>query len=61
MMLNETSGSEVTRSARSGQAYAAFDAIVASVRPPFDITRGIRVPTLREAPRRAPNHRPCHR
>jgi hypothetical protein len=56
LTLSETSGSEVTRSARSGPAHAAFDAIVASVRPPFDITRGVRVPTLREAP--APGSEP---
>jgi hypothetical protein len=50
LTLSGASGGELTRSARSAQAQAAFDAIVASVRPPFDITRGVRVPTLREAP-----------
>jgi hypothetical protein len=50
LMLSESSGGELARSARSGPAHAAFDAIVASVRPPFDITRGVRVPTLRQAP-----------
>jgi len=50
LMLNEASGGELARSARSGPAQAAFDAIVASVRPPFDISRGVRVPTLLEAP-----------
>ena len=40
------SGSEISRTARTGDAQFAFDSIVASVRPPFDVSKGVRVPTL---------------
>ena len=46
LKLHDISGGELTRTARSGEAHVAFDAIVASVRPPFNATLGIRVPTL---------------
>jgi hypothetical protein len=46
LRLTDTSGGEISRTALTGEAHLAFDAIVASVRPPFDISRGIRVPTL---------------
>jgi hypothetical protein len=46
LRLNDTSGGEISRSARSSDAYGVFDAIVASVRPPFDVSKGVRVPTL---------------
>jgi hypothetical protein len=46
LKLHDVSGGELSRSARSGDAHVAFDAIVASVRPPFDASRGVRVPTL---------------
>ena len=46
LRLNDTSGGEISRTARSGDAQGAFDAIVASVRAPFDVTKGVRVPTL---------------
>ena len=46
LRLNDTSGGELSRTARSGDAQLAFNAIVASVRPPFDVSKGVRVPTL---------------
>jgi len=46
LRLSDTSGGEISRTARSGAAQAVFDGIVASVRPPFDVTKGVRVPTL---------------
>jgi hypothetical protein len=46
LKLHDVSGGELGRLARSGDAHVAFDAIVASVRPPFDLSRGVRVPTL---------------
>jgi hypothetical protein len=46
LKLHDVSGGELSRTARSGDAHLAFDAIVASVRPPFDASKGVRVPTL---------------
>jgi hypothetical protein len=46
LRLIDTSGGEISRTARSGDAHFAFDSIVASVRPPFDVTKGVRMPTL---------------
>ena len=45
LRLHDVSGSELSRSARSGDAHLAFDAIVASVRPPFNHALGVRMPT----------------
>jgi hypothetical protein len=50
LRLHDVSGGELWRTARNGDAQAAFDAIVASVRPPFDASRGVRVPTLTMVP-----------
>jgi hypothetical protein len=50
LQLDSTSGGEIARSARSSAAHSAFDAIVASVRAPFDASRGIRVPSLTSPP-----------
>jgi hypothetical protein len=46
LRLHDVSGGELGRTALSGDANWAFDAIVASVRPPFNSALGVRVPTL---------------